>query len=58
VPRDRARVVEAAFLKTVKDPEFVVEADKTRMTLNPITGTTTHSMIVKARSMPRSSEKP
>jgi hypothetical protein len=24
--------VEAAFLKTLKDPEFVAEAEKTRMT--------------------------
>ena len=34
VPRDRVRAVEAAFLKTLEDPEFVAEADKTRMTLN------------------------
>jgi hypothetical protein len=30
VPRDRVRAVEAAFLKTLKDPEFVAEAEKTR----------------------------
>jgi hypothetical protein len=28
VPRDRVRAVEAAFLKTLKDPEFVAEAEK------------------------------
>ena len=33
-------------------PEFVAEADKTRMTLNPIPGTTQHSMIVEGLSMP------
>jgi len=38
VPRDRVRAVEAAFLKTLKDPEFVAEAEKTRMTLNTIPG--------------------
>jgi hypothetical protein len=27
VPRDRVRAVEAAFLKTLKDPEFVAEAE-------------------------------
>jgi hypothetical protein len=52
VPRDRVRAVEAAFLKTLKDPEFVAEAEKTRMTLNPIPGTTLHSMIVEGLSMP------
>jgi tripartite-type tricarboxylate transporter receptor subunit TctC len=35
VSRDRVRAVAAAFLKTLNDPEFVAEADKTRMTLNP-----------------------
>jgi hypothetical protein len=34
------------------DPEFVAEAEKTRMTLNPIPGTTQHSMIVEGLSMP------
>jgi hypothetical protein len=33
-------------------PEFVAEADKTRMTLNPIPGTTLHNMIVEGLSMP------
>jgi hypothetical protein len=46
------RAVEAAFLKTLKDPEFVAEAEKTRMTLNPIPGTTLHNMIVEGLSMP------
>jgi hypothetical protein len=40
VPRDRVRAVEAAFLKTLKDPEFVAGAEKTRMILNPIPGNT------------------
>jgi hypothetical protein len=52
VPRDRVRAAEAAFLKTLKDPEFLAEAEKTRMTLNPIPGTTLHNMIVEGLSMP------
>jgi hypothetical protein len=40
VLRDRVRAVEAAFLKTLKDLEFVAEAEKTRMTLNPIPSAT------------------
>ena len=39
VPRDRVRAVEAAFLKTLKDPEFIAEAKKTRMASNPISMT-------------------
>jgi hypothetical protein len=33
-------------------PEFVAEAEKTRMTLNPIPGATLHNMIVEGLSMP------
>jgi len=57
VPRDRVRAVEAAFLKTLKDPEFVAEADKTRMILNPIPGTTLYNMIVEACPCPLLSKK-
>jgi hypothetical protein len=39
VPPDSVRPVEAAF-ETLGDPEFVAEAEKTRMTLNPLPGTT------------------
>jgi hypothetical protein len=53
VPRDRVRAVQAAVLKTLKDPELVAEAEKTRMTLNPIPGTTLHNMIVEGLSMIR-----
>jgi hypothetical protein len=51
VRRDRVRAVEAAFLKTLKHPEFVAEAEKTRMTLNPVSGATLH-MIVEGLSIP------
>ena len=39
-------------LCSLKDPEFVAEAEKTRMTLNPIPGTALHIMIVEGLSMP------
>jgi tripartite-type tricarboxylate transporter receptor subunit TctC len=54
VPQDRVRAVEAAFLKTLKDPEFVAEAEKTRMTLSPISGSALHKMVVEGLSMPAS----
>jgi hypothetical protein len=34
------------------DPEFVAEAEKTRMTLNQIPGATLHNMIVGGLCMP------
>jgi hypothetical protein len=39
VPRDRVRAAEAAFLTTLKDPEFVAEAEKRRIPFNRIPGT-------------------
>jgi hypothetical protein len=51
VPQDRVRAVKAAFLKTLKGPEFVVEAERRRMTINPIPGTTLQKMIVEGLSM-------
>ena len=50
VPLDRVR--QAAFLKSLKDPEFVAGAEKTRMTVSPIAGTDLHKMIVEGLSMP------
>ena len=52
VPMDRVRAVEAAFLMSLKDPEFVAEADKTRMTLSPIPGSVLRKMVVEGLAMP------
>ena len=41
-----------------RDPEFVAEAEKTQMTLNPIPGTTLNSMIVEGLSIPAPLNKP
>jgi hypothetical protein len=38
-------------LKTLKDPEFVAQAEKTRMTYRS-PGTTLHNMIVEVLSVP------
>ena len=52
VPVDRVRAVEAAFHKSLQDPEFVAEAEKARMTVNPISGAALQKMIVEGLSMP------
>ena len=52
VPLDRVRAVEAAFLKSLKDSEYLAEAEKTRLTVNPIAGTELHKMIIEGLSMP------
>jgi hypothetical protein len=51
VPRNRVHAVQAAFLKTLQHPELVTEAEKARMTLNPISRTMLQNMIVDGLSM-------
>ena len=51
VPLERVRAVEAAFLKSLKDPEFVAEAEKTRMTVSPIAGSDLQKMFAEGLSM-------
>jgi len=48
---DCVHATAAALLKTLKEPEFVAEAEKARMTLNPIPRTTSQNMIVEALSI-------
>jgi hypothetical protein len=43
--------------KTLKGPDLVAEAEKTRMTLNPISVTILHNMIVECLSMPAAQRK-
>ena len=52
VPLERVRAVEAGFLKSLKDPEFVAEAEKTRMTVSPISGSDLQKMFAEGMSMP------
>lgn len=52
VPSDRVRAIEAALQKTLRDPDFVAEADKIKLSLGPIAGAQLRSMIVDGLSMP------
>src|SRR5262249_40498425 len=38
VPADRAQALQAAFLATLKDPQYVEEAQKTGVDISPVTG--------------------
>ena len=51
VPLERVRAVEAGFLKSLRDPEFVAEAEKTRMTVSPISGSDLQKMFAEGMSM-------
>ena len=38
MPKDRVRLLRKSFLDTLKDPEYVAEARKTSLTIDPVTG--------------------
>jgi len=38
IPRDRLQILRTAFAKTLTDPEFVAEAKKANLDINPLTG--------------------
>ena len=38
LPGDRVKILREAFMKTVKDPEFLVEAKKKKLELDPVSG--------------------
>jgi len=46
VPADRVTALRRAFDATVKDPEFIADAKKTRLTLGPITGEELQKLVV------------
>ena len=52
VPADRVRALEAALQKTLRDPELLAEADKSRLSLGPISGAQLRGMISDGLSMP------
>jgi tripartite-type tricarboxylate transporter receptor subunit TctC len=52
VPRDRVRLLREAFAATIKDPEFLDEAEKLRLELNPYLGEELQAQIEKLLDQP------
>jgi hypothetical protein len=44
-PQDRAAALEAAFTKTFEDKEFLAEADKGRLEIDPVSAQQAHGLI-------------
>jgi tripartite-type tricarboxylate transporter receptor subunit TctC len=45
VPEERLRVLQKAFIDTLKDPQLVAEADKAKLEINPIDGPGVEKMV-------------
>jgi hypothetical protein len=54
VPADRAAALRAAFDATMKDPEFLAEAKKLNLDVNPLAGQTIHDLLTELYATPKS----
>lgn len=52
VPQDRSAALRAAFDATLRDPEFLAEANKQVLTVAPISGQDIQALLVKAYDTP------
>jgi tripartite-type tricarboxylate transporter receptor subunit TctC len=52
VPPDRAEALRKAFLDTMKDKDFLAEADKAKLEILPVSGEEIHKLIVELYATP------
>ena len=45
MPADRLNALRRAFDATMKDPEFLAEVERTKLTVNPFTGEELQTMV-------------
>lgn len=51
VPADRAQALESAFVKTFADKEFIAEADKAKLQIDPLIGEEIHKLVTEFLGM-------
>src|SRR5262245_16362454 len=52
VPQDRAAVLQTAFMKTFRDPDYLVEAKKLDLDVSQLDGATVRGMIARLAQSP------
>ncbi|MBX9776056.1 MAG: hypothetical protein K2Y71_16875 [Xanthobacteraceae bacterium] len=53
IPRDRAAALRAAFNATMKDPEYLADARKSRIDVNPVTGAEIDKLLAELYATPK-----
>jgi tripartite-type tricarboxylate transporter receptor subunit TctC len=53
IPADRLQILRKAFDETMKDPDFLAEAEKMKMIIEPMTGGEMETLIKQAYSTPK-----
>jgi hypothetical protein len=52
VPQDRVDALRKAFMATMQDPEYLADAEKTQMEINPVSGEKVQALIKEEYSTP------
>ena len=52
VPAERVRALRRAFDATMKDPEFLAEAEKTKLTVSPLPGEELQKLVTEVSNLP------
>jgi tripartite-type tricarboxylate transporter receptor subunit TctC len=53
IPADRLRVLQQAFMDTMRDKEFLAEADKAQFEITPVDGIAIEKLVAEAHKTPR-----
>jgi tripartite-type tricarboxylate transporter receptor subunit TctC len=53
VPADRLSLLRAAFMATIQDPDFLADAERTRVDITPSSGEKVQQLVEKLYSMPK-----
>jgi tripartite-type tricarboxylate transporter receptor subunit TctC len=52
VPQDRVDALRSAFMATTRDPEYLADAEKTQMEINPVPGDKVQALVKEVYSTP------
>jgi tripartite-type tricarboxylate transporter receptor subunit TctC len=52
VPADRVAVLRQAFMDTMKDKDFLAEADKMQLEINPVSGAEVEKLVNEVYATP------
>ena len=53
IPKDRAEALRQAFDATMKDPEFLADAGKAELEINPVTGAAVEALVKETLATPK-----
>jgi tripartite-type tricarboxylate transporter receptor subunit TctC len=53
VPPERAAALRKAFMDTMKDPEFLSDAEKSQLEINPVSGADVEQLVKELYQTPK-----